>query len=201
MLIRFQLKNNNFVLKLVIVFIISFASCIAQDCKSKVEIITNNLGSRIFVDTLLIGRWKAEINLTKGNHLLFIQHSSYQWGQKNIYDTLKISECDKDYHFNYDMKQIESSSITPNIYEYINKNKTESFFSSGTFKILIGSAAVLGGVAAYLKIRADRKYDDYLQTKNRSMLDEVDRLDLYSGIAFGLLQINFGYLIYKFLTD
>ena len=83
----------------------------------------------------------------------------------------------------------------------MNKNRTENFFTSSTFKILIGSAAVLGGVAAYFKIKADRKYDDYLQTKNRSILDEVDRLDLYSGVAFGLLQINFGYLIYKFLTD
>ncbi len=57
----------------------------------------------------------------------------------------------------------------------------ENFFRSSTFKILIGSAAVLGGVAAYFKIKADRKYDDYLQTKNSSTLDEVDRLDLYSG--------------------
>jgi len=201
MRIRFQIKNNSFILKLITIIIISSVNCFAQDCKSKVEIITNNAEARIYIDTLFITKEKAEINLTKGNHLLFIKNSSFKWGQKNIYDTLRIFECDKVYHFNYDMKQTESSSAQSNIYEYINKNKTKSFFSSGTFKILIGSAAVIGGVAAYFKIKADRKYDDYLQTKNRSELDEVDRLDLYSGIAFGLLQINFGYLIYKFLTD
>lgn len=199
--IRFQIKNNSFALKLITIILISSVNYFAQDCKSKVEVITNNSEARIYIDTLFIAKEKAEINLTKGNHLLFIKDSSIKWGQKDIYDTLKILECDKIYHFDYDMKQIESSSVQPNIYEYINKNKTESFFSSGTFKILIGSAAVLGGVAAYFKIKADRKYDDYLQTKNNSMLDEVDRLDLYSGITFGLLQINFGYLIYKFLTD
>lgn len=201
MRIRFQIKNNNFIIKLITVFIISFASSIAQDCKSKVEIATNNLDANIYIDSLFIAKEKAEVNLAKGNHLLFIKDSSLKWGQKNIYDTLKILECDNIYHFNYDMKQTEYSSIKPSIYEYINKSKTENFFSSSTFKILIGSAAVLGGVAAYFKIKADKKYDDYLQTKNHSLLDEVDRLDLYSGIAFGLLQINFGYLIYKFLTD
>ena len=201
MRIRSQIKNNSFAVKLITIFTISFVSSFAQDCKSKVEIITNNADAGIYIDSLFIAKEKAEINLTKGNHLLSIKDSSLKWGQKNIYDTLKILECDKIYHFDYDMKQIESSSVQPNIYEYINKNKTESFFSSGTFKILIGSAAVLGGVAAYFKIKADRQYDDYLQTKNRFMLDEVDRSDLYSGIAFGLLQINFGYLIYKFLTD
>ena len=201
MRIRFQIKINSFALKLITIIIISSVNCFAQDCKSKVEIITNNADARIYIDTLFIAKEKAEINLTKGNHFLFIQNSSLRWGKKNIYDTLRITECEKAYHFNYDMKQTGYSSVQPNIYEYINKNKTENFFSSSTFKILIGSAAVLGSVAAYFKIKADRKYDDYLQTKNRSTLDEVDRLDLYSGIAFGLLQINFGYLIYKFLTD
>ncbi|NJD23660.1 MAG: hypothetical protein FIA82_13500 [Melioribacter sp.] len=201
MRIRSQIKNNNFIIKLITVFLISFASSIAQDCKSKVEITANNLGANIYIDSLFIAKGKTEISLSKGNHLLFIKNPSLMWGKKNIYDTLRIEECDKNYKFNYDLKGEENSLIQPNIYEYINKNKAESFFGSGTFKILIGSAAVLGGVAAYFKIKADKKYDDYLQTKNHSMLDEVDRLDLYSGVAFGLLQINFGYLIYKFLTD
>jgi hypothetical protein len=201
MRIRFQIKNNRIVLKLTAIIIISSVNCFAQDCKSKIEIITDNADARIYIDTLFIAKGKAEINLTQGNQFLFIKDSSLRWGKKNIYDTLKIPECDKYYHFNYDMKQTGYSSVQPNIYEYMNKNKTENFFSSSTFKILIGSAAVLGGIAAYFKIKADRKYDDYLQTKNRSTLNEVDRLDLYSGIAFGLLQINFGYLIYKFLTE
>lgn len=201
MRIRFPIKNNSIALKLITIIIISSVNCFAQDCKSKVEIITNNSDAHIYVDTSFIAKEKAEINLTKGNHFLFIKDSSLKWDKKNIYDTLRIPECDKYYHFNYDMKQNEYSSVQPNIYEYINKNKTENFFSSTTLKILIGSAAVLGGVAAYFKIKADRKYDEYLLTKNSSTLDEVNRLDLYSGISFGLLQINFGYLIYKFLTD
>lgn len=80
------------------------------------------------------------------------------------------------------------------------RNGTD-FFESDLFKILLGSAAALGATAAYFKIQADDKYNDYIRSKNPSVLDEVDRLDLYSGIALGLLQVNFGYLIYKFLSD
>lgn len=76
-----------------------------------------------------------------------------------------------------------------------------SFSDSEWFKILIGSAAIFGTTAAYFKIKADKKYDEYLLTKDKNTLTEVNRLDLYSGIAFGLLQINFGYLIYKFLIE
>ena len=30
-------------------------------------------------------------------------------------------------------------------------------------------------------------------------LDKIDSYDLYSGLALGALEINFGFLIYKFL--
>lgn len=79
--------------------------------------------------------------------------------------------------------------------------KTQSFTDSPWFKVLLGSAAALGATAAYFKLNADKKYDDYLIKKDRSILDEVDRLDLYSGIALGLLQVNIGYMIYRFLND
>ena len=79
--------------------------------------------------------------------------------------------------------------------------KTQSFTDSPWFKVLLGSATALGASAAYFKLKADKKYDNYLINKDRSTLDEVDRFDLYSGIALGLLQVNIGYLIYKFLTD
>jgi hypothetical protein len=79
--------------------------------------------------------------------------------------------------------------------------KEISFTDSDLFKILIGSATALGVSAAYLKIKADKKYDNYLADKNKTTLDDVDRLDLYSGISFALLQINIGYLVYRFLSD
>ncbi len=81
------------------------------------------------------------------------------------------------------------------------KEKNEIFSESDWFKVLVGSASVFGAVSAYFKIKADNRYDDYLKSKDPKKLNEVNRFDLYSGIAFGLLQINFGYLIYKFLIE
>jgi hypothetical protein len=78
---------------------------------------------------------------------------------------------------------------------------SDDFFKSITFKVLLGSAVLLGGSAAYFKIKGDKKYESYLINKDNSTLNEVNRYDLYSGIAFGLLQINFGYLLYKFIIE
>lgn len=81
------------------------------------------------------------------------------------------------------------------------QNREKHFVDTPWFGILIGSAVILGATAAYFKIEADQKYDEYNLTRNKELLDEINRLDLYSGISFAMLQINFGYLIYEFIFD
>ncbi len=111
-----------------------------------------------------------------------------------------------------DIKFKMGSTVFPTDYDLLHKRKIQqldfepvtektSFTNSDLFKVLVGSAVVLGGAAAYFKIQADNKYDDYLISKDKSALNEIDKLDMYSGISLGLLQINIGYLIYRFLTD
>lgn len=85
--------------------------------------------------------------------------------------------------------------------EFIGKPPRESFISSPWFKVLLGTAVALGATAAHYKIQADKEYDQYLDTSDKKFLDQTDQYDLYSGIAFGALQINFGVLIYILLTD
>ena len=80
------------------------------------------------------------------------------------------------------------------------QNQTK-FTESNWFYILLGSAALLGATAAYFKAEADSNFDEYEKTDDKSFLDKTDRFDTYSGIALGALQINFGVLIYEFLTD
>lgn len=77
----------------------------------------------------------------------------------------------------------------------------DEFIDSDLFYILVGSAVVFGSTAAYFKLESDKNYDRYLETNNKKLLSKTDRYDLYSGIALGVLEINFGFLIYKFLTD
>ena len=90
---------------------------------------------------------------------------------------------------------------TPIELESIKIEADGSFIKSSWFKVLFGSAVALGTAAAYFKIKADNRYKKYIETRDRKYLDETDKLDLYSGLAFGALQINFGLLIYYFITE
>ena len=77
----------------------------------------------------------------------------------------------------------------------------ESFFKSNAFKILVGSIIVLGGTSAYFKLKADDIYDEYQITGDNALLNKTRDYDLISGITFGVLQVNFGIMIYYFLID
>ncbi len=85
--------------------------------------------------------------------------------------------------------------------KYIGEIDDGTFFDKTSFKILMGSMVVLGAVTAYYKLKADDKYDEYLQTGDSALLDQTNRFDLISGITFAALQINFGLIIYLFLVD
>ncbi|MCX6150265.1 MAG: PEGA domain-containing protein [Ignavibacteriales bacterium] len=81
------------------------------------------------------------------------------------------------------------------------KKNGESFLKKDLFKILFGTAVILGGASAYYKLKADENFDKYNQTKLNDYLNKTHEYDLISGIAFGALQLNFGALIYYFLID
>ncbi|MCL5031280.1 MAG: hypothetical protein M1480_19940 [Bacteroidetes bacterium] len=84
---------------------------------------------------------------------------------------------------------------------YIGEPNKVSFFKKNMFKFFVGGIVALGAVSAYFKLKADDKFRQYQNTGDNSMLDQTRKYDLISGISFGALQINFGLLIYYFLTD
>ncbi|HZW39325.1 MAG TPA: PEGA domain-containing protein [Ignavibacteriaceae bacterium] len=84
---------------------------------------------------------------------------------------------------------------------FIGINKKDSFFNRPVFKYLLGGIIALGAATAYFKIKADKNFDEYEFSGNRSYLDKTKRFDTISGITFGVLQVNFGVLIYHFLTE
>jgi len=81
------------------------------------------------------------------------------------------------------------------------KKQKESFIDSDLFLVVVSSAVLFGATSAYFKLESDIAHEKYLKTDDKSYLDKTDRYDVYSGIALGALQVNFGYLIYKFLSD
>lgn len=89
----------------------------------------------------------------------------------------------------------------PVLLDFIGKVKEASFYERDLFKYLLAGIVVLGGTTAYFKLKADEKFDEYKITGDQKLLDETERYDLVSGITFTALQINFGVLIYFFLSE
>jgi hypothetical protein len=75
------------------------------------------------------------------------------------------------------------------------------FYEKSLFKYLLGGIVALGATTAYFKIMADERFSEYELNGNENLLKETRRYDLISGITFGALQINFGFLLYYFLSE
>ncbi len=99
-------------------------------------------------------------------------------------------------------KKIFSLSTTEKLYlTPLPSVQNQSFTDSKWFPVLLGSTTVFGATAAYFKLKADSQYDQYLATKDNEYLRKTNLYDLISGVALGVLEINFGFLIYYFLAE
>lgn len=79
--------------------------------------------------------------------------------------------------------------------------KMKKFTESVWFPVLLGTAALLGGISAHFKTTADKKYDKYVNEGGEELLREVNKDDLISGVSLGLLEVNLVYIIYKLLDE
>lgn len=86
-------------------------------------------------------------------------------------------------------------------FNFSNEVDDDNFYDKSLFKILLGSFVTLGATAAYFKIKADKRFKEYKATNKQSLLDDTNRYDTFGGIAFVLMQVNLGVLIYFFLRD
>lgn len=100
----------------------------------------------------------------------------------------------KDYITGHDLSSVIKLERT-------SESNGKLFYERPLFKYLIGGLLVLGGTTAYYKLKADDFYDRYAITGNPEFLDKTDHYDTISGICFGALQINFGLLLYYFLSE
>lgn len=57
-----------------------------------------------------------------------------------------------------------------------------------------GVAVAGGALAVHFKFQADGEYDQYLETGDPGIKEEVDRLDRYSYVALGAMQVGIGVL-------
>jgi hypothetical protein len=84
---------------------------------------------------------------------------------------------------------------------FIGEYKTESFYESTLLKILAGTLIALGATTAYYKLEADQAFEEYQITGDPALQQQTEKYDLISGVTFVAMQINFGLILYLFLTD
>jgi hypothetical protein len=93
-----------------------------------------------------------------------------------------------------------SSGVKPEL-QFIGQVKGESFYESTLFKVLVGTVIALGATTAYYKLEADKTFDEYQVTGDPALLEQTDKYDTISAVTFVALQIDFGLILYLFLTD
>lgn len=73
----------------------------------------------------------------------------------------------------------------------------------GTFRVFLAGAATVGfgAAAAYFKIQADNKNDQYLLDGNSSSRSQIRVYDTASAICLSLAEVGFGFLTYFLLTE
>ncbi|MGE5365063.1 MAG: hypothetical protein ACM3SM_13115 [Bacteroidota bacterium] len=181
----------------------------AQECYSKVNFAHEDTSVVVLLDGIVVSEATKDTLLLPGKYLLSMRHNGAGWGAVLYSDTLNIARCGMDIRVDSLIKPQTSQLFIPGknkvpdrtVVDFSRVVKKESFFKTHMFKILTGSAVLLGGIAAYYKQRADKEYDKYIETGKKEYLDRTNSLDTVSGVAFGTLQLNFGALIYFFLTD
>ncbi len=198
------------------------ANLIAQDCKSELIIKSDFNLVNIFINDSLVsenGNFRGE--LPNGVYTIIADEISDRWNSKTYTDTLIINDCSKKeliFFFRTDTLNYQSDGNYEGIkfqkkyylsdfayqdlmLEIPKTIKKEKFIDSNLFRILTGSAIILGGVTAYYKIKADKLFDEYLSGRDKAKLDQTRKYDLISGITLTVFQINFGYILLRFLLE
>uniref|UniRef100_A0A832G6C0 PEGA domain-containing protein n=1 Tax=Ignavibacterium album TaxID=591197 RepID=A0A832G6C0_9BACT len=164
-----------------------------------------------FNDTLVLSGCETKIvnyNFTSGILLETIPSDVYVYSDETLigFTPLKVPKNIQELKLSkpgYIEKKIllEDNPIQIVKLDFNGKIKSEPFVNTTLFKVLTGSAIALGAITAYYKLKADDKFDEYRFTGDKKFLDETNKYDTISGISLALFQINFGYIIYRFLAE
>ncbi len=154
-------------------------------------------------DTILTYNFKSEVYLDTEPQDVFVYQDSALIGHTPLFLPVNTgSILLKKPGFEGKVVSVKDLNSTEKVkLNFTGEKRGESFFKKNIFKILVGGIVALGGVSAYFKLKADDNFDQYQFTGNQNYLDKTHKYDLISGIAFGAVQVGFGFLIYYFLSD
>ncbi len=102
---------------------------------------------------------------------------------------------------NYLTKLVSPNELTNNSWIKLipDPSVNNSFINKNLKYLLLGSAVAFGSLSAYFKQEANKYFFSEEQSGRDSRL--VNKYDTYSAIFSGMLQINFGVLVYLLLSE
>lgn len=91
------------ILSFVIVVLVFSSVAGAQDCKSRISILTNNPQSVIILNKKAVGKGSVVLELEKGKYALTIREDNLSWNAQIFKDSIFIADCNtsKDLHYNF----------------------------------------------------------------------------------------------------
>ncbi len=85
--------------------------------------------------------------------------------------------------------------VSPLLGEVHGNGRTIAILATG------GATVAAGIVAAYYKIAADDRNEEFLASGNRALLDERRRLDTAAGIAFAAMEVGFAIFTWLLMAE
>jgi hypothetical protein len=61
----------------------------------------------------------------------------------------------------------------------------------------VGTALVAGALAVHFRTKADNRFDTWKETGDPALKNEIKRLDVYSGVALGTMQVGIGVFAFR----
>ncbi len=187
-----------------ILCVISFThDSFAQSDSGFVSITSDIEGANVYCDSLFIGITPlSNVVLSWGRHaIMVIDGTPFQWNALRKERDIDITgETPVVVHVEFPADSVvhhhPGDIVQHDI--FVNPKKVE-------FRPLLvtgGGIAVVSGIAtAYFKIQADARYDKFLATGDRELLQETHRYDTIAAVTLALSQIGLAIVAYCLLSD
>jgi hypothetical protein len=151
---------------------------------------TTPSGALVYSPDSLMGRTPLRIRLRADSAVIRLEREGY------VTESRTLSR-DGDASLFVTLAPSGKHSVLPDCRE----NGPEFHWPPARIAIPAIAGVTSGVLAILLKQEANRTYNRYTASGDKSLLDRTRRFDIYAGIALAVLELGTGWIIYQILTD
>lgn len=177
---------------------------------SRITILANVDSAIVIIDSVRAGVTPLQMDsIAPGVHRITLLHPDLaNWRTGSIRDTFTVQRGESRV-LKYTIPMFNDTSNGRSVV-FLPQNLgsdpvflNSTVFNSGASKLyLAGGATILTGIAAaYFKIKADNRYDEFVGTDNGQLLNESKSLDTAAALFLAATQIGLAFFIYYLLSE